>query len=66
MKSQSHLVGLWIAEPLLLHAHVAHLGHEFIRVDEEARAEQEGEDVRPLWRERERRQGGQYKNKLII
>lgn len=41
----THLVSLGIAESLLLHAQVTHLGHELVWVDEEARAEQEGEDV---------------------
>lgn len=49
----AHLVGLGVAESLLLHAQLANLGHEFIGVDEEARAEQEGEDVRPLQTEKE-------------
>ena len=46
-----YLVRLGIAESLLVHAEVAHLRHQFVWVDEEARAEQECEDVCPLWRE---------------
>lgn len=45
-----YLVRLGIAESLLLHAQVTHLGHELMWADEKARAEQEGEDVGPLWR----------------
>lgn len=48
MVSVAHLVSMWIAESLVLHAQVTHLGHELVRVDEEARTEQEGEDVRSL------------------
>lgn len=45
-----YLVSLGITEPLLFHAQVTHFRHEFIWVDEETRAEQEREDVCPLWR----------------
>lgn len=45
-----YLVSLGITESLLFHAQVTHFRHEFIRVDEETRAEQECEDVCPLWR----------------
>lgn len=45
-----YLVRWEVAEPLLLHAQLTHLGHELMGADEETRAEQEGEDVRPLRR----------------
>lgn len=54
----SHLVGLGVTQPLLLHAQVTHLRHQLVGVHKETRAEQEGENVRPL-----RRHG---KMKLII
>lgn len=46
----AYLISLGIAKPLLLRAQVTHFGHQFIRMDEEARTEQEGEDVCPLLR----------------
>lgn len=48
-----YLVRLRIFESLLLHTQLTHFGHEFVRVDEEARTEQEGEDVRPLHRRKQ-------------
>lgn len=47
---RSYLVGLGVAQPLLLHAQVTHLRHQLIWVHEETRAEQEGENVRSLRR----------------
>lgn len=44
----SHLVQARLTESLLLSAQVADFGHELVRVHEEAGAEEEGEDVRPL------------------
>lgn len=44
----SYLVQARLTEPLLLSAEVTDFGHELVRVHEEAGAEKEGEDVRPL------------------
>lgn len=48
----SHLVQHWLVQLLLLNAHVADPGQELLRLDEEARAQQEGEDVGFLGRYR--------------
>lgn len=46
----AHLIQQGVSGPLLLHAQVTHPGHELVRVQEEAGAQQEGEHVRSLMR----------------
>lgn len=43
-----YLVCLRITEPLLVHAQMAHFGHQLIWVNKETGTEQEREDVCPL------------------
>lgn len=43
-----YLVNLWVAYSVVLHAQVTDSGHELKRMQEKARAKQEGENVWPL------------------
>lgn len=49
----AHLIQQGVSGALLLHAQVTNTGHELVRVQEEARAQQEGEHIRPLMARRQ-------------
>lgn len=46
--SFSYLIDLRVSDSVMLHTQVTHPGHEIEGMQEETRAQQEGEDVRPL------------------